>query len=482
MRLLNTLEHSLRSEAAVTSGDRLLVAFSGGPDSSALLWGLTRLAGSLGVELLAAHLDHRLDPDSPRRAAAASRLAATLAVPFFTARLDPAACRPTAGRRGDGGGGESVEAWARRHRYAFLNRLAAERRARFLLTAHHADDQAETVLLRLLYGSGLEGLAGIHSIDGRLVRPLLGLRRRQLSDALAESGLEPVDDPTNSELDIPRNRVRHRLLPELEARDPRIVGKLCALARTADAARKRGEEMLAPALGLQVEERGRGAALDRRALENLPAPLLAPALGILGRRAHMPYPSSAAARGEFLRQLRDGGRIGCDCGHGWQWEGDEQTIRLVPGEPKVGHFAYTLGAPGEVEVPEIDVRVRLRRGRVEPWMFQGCRDRAALALPHPPGDRIEIRNRRPGDRIQPLGGKTRLRLKELLIARRTPRHRRDRLPLLLIDGLIAWVPGVTIDERFRLKDENTTWIAEFEPLDTVASGDDPVANGDRQER
>jgi len=117
-----------------------------------------------------------------------------------------------------------------------------------------------------------------------------------------------------------------------------------------------------------------------------------------------------------------------------------------------------------VGIPELDLRARLRRGKVASWMFRGRVDRTGLAVELSAGNRVVIRNRRPGDRIQPLGGTRRLRVKDLLIARKVPRARRDRLPLMVIDGEIAWIPGITIDERFRLQGEKTTWIAEIEPL------------------
>ncbi len=466
MHLLTTLERFFRrlrplggrgGERQARSGDRVLVAFSGGPDSTALLWGLTRVAPALGLDLVAAHLDHRLDADSTRRAEAASRLVAALAVPLVGDRL---AATPAGSAAGEG-----VEAYARRRRYAFLDRVAAERRARFIATAHHAEDQAETVILRLLYGSGLAGLAAIHPHRGRVVRPLLDLPRRALLEGVAASGLEPVDDPTNADLEVPRNRVRHVLLPRLAGRDPRIVERLSALARAAAAARQRVDEALEPLLAPRPLKNARGATIDRRALEALPEPLFAPALALLSRRAGAPHPPGEPARRELRRQLGRGDgppRIGCDCGDGWRWEGDRNRLRLLHGKPSTGRFAYTLRVPGEVEISELALKVRLRRGRVARWMFRGRADRAGLASSLPTGTRVVVRNRRPGDRIQPLGAKEPIRLKDLLIARRIPRHRRDRLPLLVIDGALAWVPGVTIDQRFRLGDEPKTWIAEIE--------------------
>ena len=156
-------------------------------------------AGRIRLQLLdqlgqvAAHLDHRLDPDSPRRAAAACRLAAALAVPLVTDRLAPTS---QAGR-----GGESVEAWARRRRYEFLDRVARARGARFIATAHHAEDQAETVLLRLLHGSGLDGgWSGSSCIEchSSLTRSPLVTRACssvRASDSAREIASMPISEP-----------------------------------------------------------------------------------------------------------------------------------------------------------------------------------------------------------------------------------------------------------------------------------------------
>src|SRR4029077_16926017 len=176
-----------------------------------------------------------------------------------------------------------------------------------------------------------------------------------------------------------------------------------------------------------------------------------------------PYPASEAARKELLRQLSRGRHAACDCGDGWGWEADGALLLLrrpQGARERVRDFTYTLEVPGELEIPEIAVRVRLSRGAVEPWMFTGSADRAGVALPLMEGDRVTIRNRRPGDRIHPLGARGSRRLKEVLIDRRVPWHVRERLPLLVVGERIAWAPGVTIDQRFRLAGEATAWVAE----------------------
>ena len=439
------------------AGDLILVAFSGGTDSTALLWGLQRISAGLGLTLHAAHLDHRLDTDSGRRADIASHLARGLRVPLTREAL----------------GGESRdaepmsrEAFARQHRYAFLERLAERLGARWIATAHHADDQAETVLLRLLFGSGLAGLGAMRSLRGRVMRPLLGWRRDDLRQVVAAAGLEPVSDPTNADERVPRNAVRRRLLPYLEAREPGVAERCCRLAAAARRATAAIERRLTPLLGLRrlgaaASVEPAGAAIDRRAFESLPAALRSPALALLHRHAGAPYPASAAARRELLRQTRGGRLLGCDCGSGWRWEGDAETLSLVKSASYPGDFAYTLCAPGSVDVLELGLRVHLTRGRVAPWMFRGRPRKTGLAGLDLGARRLLVRNRRSGDRIRPLGGRSR-RLKDLLIDRRVPKRERDRLPLLVIDDEIAWVPGVTVSDSFRIGDERSVWIAEIE--------------------
>jgi tRNA(Ile)-lysidine synthase len=454
MDLRGEIEAFFRKEAPLAPGDAVVVAFSGGPDSTALLLGMSQLPG---IRLAAAHLDHAMDPGSADRAREAARIAARLGVPFITERAEPK-------RNGLAAPADSPEAAGRRARYGLLERVRRDLGARWIATAHHRDDQAETVLLRLLFGSGLEGLAGIRPVHGRIVRPLLGVPRSALLAAVTSSGIEPVDDPTNRNLEIPRNHVRHRLLPSLE---PELSPTLARLAGKARAAGTVLDRRLAGLLPLRpVEE---GVAVEREALARLPGEILPFALSWLHRRAGAPYPAAGAARAELLRQTgnwrKAWGAAGCDCGGGWRWEASEDLLilrRTVAVPERVPDFTYTLEIPGELHIPEISVRVRVDRRAVEPWMFEGSPYRAGLALPLTEGDRVTIRNRRPGDRIHPLGASGSRRLKEVLIDRRVPRQVRARLPLLCVEERIAWAPGVTIDERFRLEDGHATaWIAEI---------------------
>jgi tRNA(Ile)-lysidine synthetase-like protein len=429
------------------------VAFSGGPDSTALLWGLAPPVRRRGLRLAAAHLDHGLDTDSARRAVGAAHLAARLGVRLAVDR------RPVGERRRRG---ESLEEAARRVRYDFLFEELERSGAAALLTAHHRDDQAETVLLRLLGGSGLEGLAGIRALAGLLHRPLLGLPRATLRDALGSIGISPLEDPTNLLLDRPRNRLRWAVLPALAATTPAIAARLGDLAAAAAAANAVIDRVLERRLR-PVAAAG-GVRVHAAALRALPGPLRAAAAACLHRRAGSPHPPSRRACAELFRQL-DGGRVGCDAGGGWRWETRREALWLAAPRVPAAPFTYTFAVPGDCEIRELGARLRVRRATVEPWMRRGEPGRAGIALALADGELLTVRTRRPGDRLRPLGAPGERRLKEVLIDRGMARPDRDRLPLLCHGERILWVPGVTIAEDCRLGDEPTdTWLAEIEPL------------------
>jgi tRNA(Ile)-lysidine synthase len=464
LHLVSILRAFFTDQAPLATSDTLLVAFSGGPDSTALLAAAVTFADERRCRVVAAHLDHGLDPGSRSRAEAARGLARHLGVPVSIER-HPAVPRA----------GESPEAAARRVRYAFLETIRSQCDARWIATAHHADDQAETVLLRLLQGSSLEGLAGIQPLWGRVARPFLGLSRRRLAAALDDLALDPLEDPTNRDPRQARSRVRHALLPHLEAEEPGIGARLARLATAARQARARLRQRLAEELEPRPVFAGMG--ILRRRFATLPAALQPAALALLHQRAGAPYPAGAEARKELLRQLEEhdqGRRVGCDSGRGWRWEGEGDLLVLRHEQAPPPFFTYTFEIPGGREIPDLRLRMTVRRAK--PGEDVSRREltalppercptlRAALALPFAAGGTVAVRNRRPGDRIQPLGCRSPRRLKEVLIDRRVPRLQRDHLPLLEVGGKIAWVPGVTIDASLQVTDPRNVWIAKIEPI------------------
>ena len=246
----------------------VLCAVSGGRDSMALLHILLRLTAGTGVTLAAAHFNHRLRPAADRDEQFVRDWCAGHGVPFVAGSGD---VRAHAAGRG-------VEDAARQLRYAFLEETADRLGAERIATAHHREDNAETVLLHLLRGSGLRGLCGIAPVRGRIVRPLLEISRGEIDDYVAENHIAYVEDETNGDAAYTRNRLRLEALPLLEALSPGCTGRIAAaggllreeeehLQREADALLPPGDgrEMVLPALTLS----GQDPAMRRRLVRTM---------------------------------------------------------------------------------------------------------------------------------------------------------------------------------------------------------------------
>jgi tRNA(Ile)-lysidine synthase len=215
--LLTLATRTILEEGLFARGDRVLVAVSGGPDSMALLDVLAHLQGKVKHELVAHGVDHGLRPEAKTELDLAERHAKALGVPFARSLL-------TVPRGGN------LQARAREARYEALRTAARAQGAGLLATAHHADDRAETVLLRLLRGAGPTGLAVLPPRDDDLIRPFVRARRADIEAHIARHGIPFANDPSNADPRYARTRVRRELIPLLQQLSPNIVGHLCALA------------------------------------------------------------------------------------------------------------------------------------------------------------------------------------------------------------------------------------------------------------
>ena len=216
--ITSTVKRTLRERALVEAGDHVLVACSGGPDSTALLHVLHRARSDMGITLCAASIDHGLRAESVSEVAQVGDFAASLGIPFRSARIEV----PKEGA--------SVQGRARDLRYQALHEIARASKATRIAVGHTQDDQAETVLARILRGAGLRGLAGIEArrTDG-VIRPLFDCRRADVLAYAKERGLPFIEDPSNQQRAYERVRIRHDVLPTLLREDAGVVEHLCAL-------------------------------------------------------------------------------------------------------------------------------------------------------------------------------------------------------------------------------------------------------------
>jgi len=434
-------------------GPGIVVAFSGGADSTALLALSVEALRPSGARLIAAHLDHGLrGAESRQDRETAAALAGRLGVPFLYEEVEGRSLfnRP---------GGLSLEAAARRVRYRFLKRVREEQGADYILTGHTADDNAEAVLMNLLRGSGPAGLAGIPPVrEGFILRPLLSFWREELEGYLAKQGLSYVQDGTNLDPAFTRNRVRHELIPYLVERyNPRVKE---ALARTARLMRDE-EEAWAEALK-QAEPKVSWQDLGGRV--RLPARALAGLHRAVGRRLVREgvrrllgrvWGFSLSRVDEVLDLADQGGEKGLDLPQGlraWVEAGD-----LVLGFQTAAFPAedeHVLAVPGRVffEASGLEVVAELgpMEAKVDPK--SGSPDVAHLDWDRlsPP---LAVRPVRPGDRFQPLGMSGVKKVGDFFTDAKVPVHQRARVPLVVDREGIIWVGGYRPDERARLRPE-----------------------------
>ena len=450
--LIERFAAHLRLSRLLPTGSPVTVALSGGLDSMVLLDLLASLAVEWGWDLSAAHFDHRMRPESGEEAAWVGEQCAAQAVPVKIGRAELV---------------PRSEAEARELRYRFLHRARDERGGGWLVTAHQADDQAETVLFRMLRGSGLSGLAGIPALRSPgIVRPLLPFWRNELAAYAQASDLDYLSDPSNLDLKYRRNWIRHRLIPYIE-RQYRVdlrrdLVHLACLARRASAVVSKITERAAGQLVVEAAE-GRIAVAR--------TPLLAYDNGV---RAHLlralvarvsPPPGRVGTRIalEFISQCSSGRSIDLSGGIRLRREFDLLFIERRAPEPSDLDEELLIRDSGigcgEASIAGVRWRVRWNPGGSPAKWLDGeqfaCFDSADLQFP------LTVRRWRPGDRIR-LGVGTR-KLKKVFVDHQVGRSRRNGYPLVADQSSVLWIVGLLKGVQARNCDEECRFSVGIAP-------------------
>ena len=399
----------------------LRVAFSGGMDSTVLLYALAAIRSELPAALSAVHVDHGLQAEAVSWGEHCEAVCARLGIPLTRLTVD---ARP---RRG-----ESPEAAARNARYGAIARLLQH--DELLLTAHHRNDQGETLLLQLLRGSGPRGLAAMPQRlplgGGGLLRPLLDFKRSELADWASAQGLHWVEDPSNQQLAADRNFLRHRVLPLLESRWPAVAATLArAAAHQQDAA-----ELLDVLAAADLADAAAGAdCLCADAVQRLSAARCRNLLRFW-LRSHGLRPPSARVLERVLNELL---LAAADASPQVQWHGGE--IRRYRGRLYALHPDTILPAPAGCHW-DLQQPLAFAGGRLTASVCvgQGLRESACRAG-------VWVGSRLGGERCRPLGQRHRRRLKALLQQAGVPPWERQRLALIIIDAQLVQAVGLCID-------------------------------------
>lgn len=436
-RLIRGLEDYVRRELGLSDGATILLAVSGGRDSIVMADAMSRMASSRGWRLCVGHVDHGLREESADDAAWVRDWCERAGLPFAMRALDPAALHSSP---------EGLEAAARRARYDALEQMADEAATECIATAHHLDDQAETVLYRALRGSGTRGLAGIRPRAGRLIRPLLWASRSLIDNYAKERALDFRDDASNADAAMVRNALRHRVLPVLEDIVP---GHKPSLARLAEAARMDGEALeelarmdrraAAKNLGDASGAQG-GLELDRVVVQSLSAARRSN----LWRHLLSDLPGVVVARStvQRLEELLFTDRPSAQTPLGGTWTAMREYDRLLI-RPE---SATAKGDPPPRVVHWPD------RIECEPWGRLEIYRTHAEAAPEPSAQcawlresslvgSVIVRTPQAGDAYEPVGFPGRRKLSDLFIDAKLPRALRSRVPILADEKGIVWTVG-----------------------------------------
>ena len=420
--MLNKVYSFIRQQRLVESGDTVICALSGGADSVALLYALYLLRDRLGIRLEAAHFNHCLrGEESQADENYVRQLCEKLDIPLSISRGEVLP------------GEKGLENAAREARYAFLRSLSGK-----IATAHTADDNAETVLMRLIRGTGLKGLGGIPPVNGCVIRPMLTVTRQNVEGFLREHDLPHVEDSTNAGDDFLRNRLRHHVLPLLQQENPKFSENLSAMA-----------------LRLRLDE---DFLSQQASFSQIPP---------VSQLREMP----SAVRSRVLEQfLRENGVQEPEQTHIAQAEAlvfsDKPSARTTfPGGITITRSYDTLeaGKPGQeispavldgiLELPQLGLRITCTQAQETlntPYAFTVC-----------PEGEIVVRSRETGDKIRLPGGEK--SLKKLLIDRKIPANQRGQIPVLADSKGVLGVYGIGANLH-RQSDSGPAMTIRFESI------------------
>jgi tRNA(Ile)-lysidine synthase len=462
--LKEILLKTITNTGMLREGDGVVVAFSGGGDSTALLHALASMRSEFKIKLFACHLNHKIrGAEADEDARFCREFADKLGIPIYIKEMDIAGI---AAKRG-----WNIEEAGRNARTAFYRRAMRHFGADKTATAHHMHDQAETFLINLLRGSGETGLGGIAPIkDGWLIRPLIKCPKSEIERYLKENDIPFRTDETNVDTTIIRNRIRLMLIPLLEKDyNPRIVN---GLSQTSDIFRGADDlsAELADAFFRNIARRAADSvSFERHLFTLLPIHLKR----ILIRKA---FAQAAGSRRrlsfeqveDILNAVRASAKdLRISLPFGFEAKIGESKIRILPAKKNdtAKRFEYAFEIPGEMEIPEIGrswlIEIKnytsslLEEAILNPLI--GIFDAEKISSP------VTVRNRRDGDRMQPLGMQGTKKLQDIFTDKKIPKRRREELPVFTSGGEIFWIPGVASGERFKVSDK-TKKVAVFAPI------------------
>ena len=423
-------------------GQQIIIAVSGGKDSMTLLYSMCRIADRLNVKINVVHVNHHLRHNSNNDQILVDKFCTQLKINFILDHLDPATKLK----------GESPESWARNHRYAALERIRKEIDADWIFTAHHGNDQIETILFHLSQGTGISGLRGIHDNQGNILRPMLCFSRSDIDQYAAEMNIPWVDDSSNLDESIPRNNLRHNVIKPWERSNPDLVSafhEFSEHAKDANEALQFAANLLIPDTIKQKNDNL--FSLDGEQLRAIP-PLLRT---ILLRELIGTTEPWRRFIHNGLRTFVSNAKIGqiYQLPDNWQLLKDRKQFILK--KIKVQQKKPIVVSP-DIEVNSGDF--------IFIWKTDTClesfsvnRDTELIDANKINCQSLTLRPWLSGDRFQPLGMAGTKKISDYLIDEKVDRYTKENQWVLVDGERIIWVCGRRINDEVKITDKTTDY-------------------------
>ena len=432
-RVLNTIKkHNL-----INKGDKVLIALSGGSDSVSLLHLLNDLKDVIGFEIYTCHLNHSIRDEADDDCEFVKKLSTNLGIECFTKKLD---IKGIAKQEKI-----SEELAGRKERYEFFDEISKKYNINLIATAHNKNDVAETILMHIIRGSGIDGMCGIAYKRGNIIRPLLDIEKSDIEKYCEKNDYKFVIDKTNSQSIYTRNKIRLELIPEIcEKYNPSFID---TLVKNSENIRSESEYMKCEAKKIynKVKE-GKKINIDK--LKTLHIAMVRRIILMMYNDYTKSDKNMQSVHVESIVKLVMSGKSGtfvnidnnikCVSESGW--------IYFVSDISKKKEFQYKLELNKEIFVKEIDSFVLLKEwdGTGEKFFFDNC-------------ENIFIRNRKNGDIFYPVGMNGKKKISDFFTDKKIPLSERNNIPIISCDNEIAWIVGMRKDRRF-IKGENAYTI------------------------
>ncbi len=448
--MIEKVKAAIKKYNMLKKGDRVIVALSGGPDSTALMVVLDLLAQELDLRLIVAHFNHGLrGVESDEDEIFSRDLSTKKGFIFVSGKMDQ--------RKKEKG--IAPEDFYRRERYNFLSKVAEDYQAQKIALGHNMNDQAETVLLNILRGSGLEGLKGFLPIrDGRFIRPLIETSRQEIISFLNEEGIPYREDSSNENKRYLRNRIRFELIPYLKEKfNPKIVKSLAQMAEILRPEDEFIRQCVNNILKLPFVQRQQNRIILKiAALNKLDSAIRYRLFKILLENFN-PIPNGFSFINirdldNLVQKYESGKKIILPLGIEARCEYDDLILERKKNSSKqIIRYEYTMNLPGSLYIKERKLTISSEFKATEECVFNG-ENRVCLDL-----DKIQqpliVRNRRDGDWFQPLGMQGRQKIKKFFIDHKVPRYKRNEI-MLLVDRLsVIWIENMHLNERVKVTAE-----------------------------